>query len=273
MKWTLLILCFTLPLFAGDDRDNFESTAYIGLSVDTFAAPSFNTVVYNKNAETGKKERAIGGFDFQYRVLGGNVGTGTAAKERQLWVYGETLHGVRSSEVNCTGDAATRPVVCGVFGDPFSTANAGKQLVYLLRNASSLEAYMGLRYEFLTLNPLGTTSNTAKLYVKAQAGFMSVADNGGDVLDNHHVGLGAVIVDGNYSGSYLEAGFGRNDVFLENRRKRLKVDGYLTFGTDKMKDSGFRPFVQMTVDSDMGRGADSIQTFLGLNIDLGKLFD
>ena len=39
-----------------------------------------------------------------------------------------------------------------------------------------------------------------------------------------------------------------------------------------MQSIGVRPFAQMTVDSDCGSHADSIQTYVGLNFDLDRIF-
>src|SRR5262249_30646474 len=161
----------------------------------------------------------------------------------------------------------SRPPVCDLRDNVFNSANAataGKQLVYLLRNASSLEAHVGFRVEFLPLNPNG--AHPARVYIKAQAGFLSIAASGGDVFDVHHVGLGALSTGGRFEGSYLEFGYGRNDVFRINRYQRAVVDGYLTWGMGRLGKVGIKPFVQMFVDSDVGPGADSVQSFVGLNL-------
>lgn len=52
------------------------------------------------------------------------------------------------------------------------------------------------------------------------------------------------------------------------------MDGYLTWkpGWKSLDAAGLRPFVQMTVDSDYGPGADSIQTYVGLSFDLDRIF-
>ena len=52
-------------------------------------------------------------------------------------------------------------------------------------------------------------------------------------------------------------------------RARLRIDGLLSLA--KFKDR-LSPFVQMTVDADLGHGADSIQTFIGIDFDLAGFF-
>ena len=106
--------------------------------------------------------------------------------------------------------------------------------------------------------------------MKAEAGFLTVSESGSDAVDLHQVAVGFTLSNGSYEGSYLQVGLGRSDLFLEDPTGRLKVDGLLTW--DLYKDKGIWPFVQITVDSDLGTGADSIQTFIGLDFSIDKLF-
>ena len=72
-------------------------------------------------------------------------------------------------------------------------------------------------------------------------------------------------------GSYVEAGFGRTDLFLERSRDRWKFDGLLSFdlpGTDWATG-----FAQITVDSDFGAGSDSIQSYFGIDFDVSRLWN
>jgi hypothetical protein len=67
----------------------------------------------------------------------------------------------------------------------------------------------------------------------------------------------------------LEFGFGRNDLFSEMRLSRWKVDASLS----KRLSNGISFFAQLVVDTDIGPGADSIQSFLGFNFDLRRIQD
>lgn len=178
-----------------DEREDFEADAYLGLSVDAFTAQAQRDVIYGNPQDNGtKRERMIGGFNFAYRLFGSSTNT----KRPQIWLYGQTLHGVRSSEVDCKAAADVRPPVCAISDNVFNKTpqDPTKQLVYLLRNASSLEAHAGLRFEFLPLNASG--NNPARLYFKAEAGFLSIAQSGGDVFDVHHIGVGALSTGGRF---------------------------------------------------------------------------
>jgi len=247
------------PAREPEKRAAFEATAFLGLGIDSFAASDLRRYL-NPNDSGGIEERFVGGIDFEYRLLGGGDLAGF-----KLWVLGETVHGLRSAEVDCKAESAAE--VCQPFLEQI--ANPGAPTLFLLRKATSLEAFLGFRLELLTIQR--ADADAAKLYLKAQAGFLTVARSGGDVLDSHHVGLGLLAVKGRFAGSYLEAGFGRNDVFLAHPRRRLKIDALLSVG--KAGGAGLiRPFAQFTVDSDLGSGADSIQSFLGVDFEVGRLF-
>lgn len=259
-----------------DEREDFEATFYTGASIDSFAAQDLNNYL-NPGDSSTKKLGYIAGIDFQYRLIGSPKGS------QQLWVYGETIHGQRSADVDCTPKPdpkdSTKTVVpaqCGLLTGNTLTPNPGAFLG-ILREASSLEAYTGLRWEFLTLH--GNGQNAAKLYAKSELGFFTIAGSGHGVFDsNQRIALGAVATNGNYNGSFLEAGWGKTDYFHVHPGRRFKVDGYLTWDLGGaagrwMKVHGWRPFIEMTVDSDFGPGADSVRTYYGFNFDLRHLWN
>jgi len=261
---TLFLLAF-LPCLAqtkpcqsdigtNDERCTLEAGIYLGVAIDTFA--SGDALKYLNLVEAGvKKERAIAGFDVAYRVWGQKLtkkaGKFEVSKDknaadnylgRQLWVYVETVHGVRSADVDCTGNPDL-PTCKASLNAAANVAKTGQHLYYILRNATSVEGFMGLRYEFLPLNP--DSSTPANLYFKAQAGFLIVSGAPDSASDLHHFGLGAIATKGDFQGSYLEAGYGRSDILQFNRRRRFKVDGYLE---RRLGDSGVSFFAQMLVD-------------------------
>lgn len=260
----------TLPCGTGtnppcaDDRGAFVASAYLGEVVDTFAGDA--TINYlNPNDANKSSLRGIGGVDFAYRLMGDQ------GARKQLWIYGETIHGVRSRDVDCSASNNAKLSVCQQ--NNFDPANSGGQFIAILRGASSLEAYTGIRYEFPP--PLqNLTDSPARLYVSAQAGFMSVAGGGGDVVDNHHIGFGALAVKGKFEGSFLELGIGRNDVFKRHSTRRALIDGYLTLPmasvpllglTPAGLSTSIQPFIEFTGDFDLGSGSDSVQTWFGLD--------
>jgi hypothetical protein len=239
-----------------DEREELEANAYIGLVIDTFGAQELNKYL-NPEANGTIHERSIFGFDFAYRLYGGPEG------QRQLWVYGETLHGVRSEDIDCA-KAPELPSCKKELAD-FATGLSNASL-FLLRNATSLEAYLGVRMELGRVNLPGR--HPAALYINFQPGFLEVAGSDGDAKASHHLGLGARAVGGRMKGSYLEIGFGKTDLFILNRNRRFKFDGMLV----RELPRGFSLFAQLFADVDMRDGSDSIQSYFGLNFDVGNLF-
>ena len=76
--------------------------------------------------------------------------------------------------------------------------------------------------------------------------------------------------EGNYAGSYIEAGWGKNELFSK-RWNRLKVDGLLSFSLERIPGIGNlgRFFVQMVIDNDLkDEGPDSVRTYFGFDVDL-----
>ena len=156
-----------------DCRSTFEATFYTGLSIDTFAADEFSKY-HNFEDASKPKERLVGGFDFAYRIRGDPKRTvdkeSSWPKKTQVWVYGETVHGVRSKDVDCSVAQNKTLPSCDFITT--TGANPGGDLLFILRNATSLEAFTGVHWEFLPLNK--TTSAPASLYVGTEYGFLSV---------------------------------------------------------------------------------------------------
>jgi hypothetical protein len=239
----------------GDERGDFEANAYIGLAIDTFGAEELHKYL-NPEANGELHERSIFGFDFAYRLF--------KKGSRQVWVYGETLHGVRSEDIDCaaTPELPSCKKELSEFG-----ADIAKTSLFLLRNATSLEAYVGVRVELGQLNMPGL--HPAAVYVNVQPGFLEVAGSDGDAKAAHHIGIGAQAVGGAMQGSYLEVGYGKTDLFIVNRDRRFKFDGMLV---RRLGETGFSLFAQLYADVDMKDGSDSIQSYFGLNFDVSKLF-
>src|SRR5215813_6390405 len=150
-----------------DERENFEANGYIGVGVDSFAAGDIKKVLNHVNS-SGQKERLVGGFNFAYRLFGDPNGNGAwKNKNQQLWIYGGTTHGVRSADIDCR-------VNSDICKDVFDVTAIPQRFFYVLRNASSLEGFMGVRWEFAQLNKGGDFS--ARAYLKAQGGFLTVTN-------------------------------------------------------------------------------------------------
>ena len=253
------------PSAVSDCREPFEASTYLGLAIDTFASGETRKYL-NPNAPNGPKERMVGGIDFAYRLMGRPVvryGDKRYGWPNQLWIYGETVHGVRSTDVDCTKNATF--LTCqNALALP---TRAPDQILFTFRNATSLEGFAGFRYEFFSLQP--RSLSPANLYLKAQAGFLTVSGAPSAAKAIHHVGLGAIATKGVFQDSYLEFGFGRNDLFAQKRLRRWKVDGFVS----RRLTQGISFFAQITVDTDIGPGSDSIQSYVGFDFDLRRLYD
>ncbi len=259
--WSALALLATLTVpmgglaraaeTRGDDREDLEASGYVGLAIDTFAASDLNRYL-NQDASGGLRERGIAGVDFAYRLVG------ERNARRQLWIYGETVHGARSTDIDCA--ANPNFPTCRPFQSQVSTSG---EFLYILRNATSLEAFGGLRWEVFPVKRAGNAP--ANFYLKAQAGFLSVSGAGDDLVDMHHVAAGLYVVGGGYRDSYLEVGYGRNDLFHKNPNRRTKIDGMLVFPWQLAHKDALHAFLQMTVDTDLGGGADSVQSYVGID--------
>src|SRR5262249_22731884 len=123
-----------------DKRCSMELSFYLGVAVDTFAAGDTRRYL-NPGDSAGKDERFVGGFDFGFR-LWGKQQEGTKKQDaeskpkyytRQLWIYGETVHGVRSAEIDCKAHSDF-PTCKDLLTPNDLTTNPAGHLIYLLRN-------------------------------------------------------------------------------------------------------------------------------------------
>jgi hypothetical protein len=231
-----------------DDRDLKQATIFLGSAIDNFAAQELRSYLNPEDSsKSSSLERLIGGIQFAWRAPHFKYG--------DLWIQGLTVHGVRSADVDC---AETPDIpVCKKYEGEIDVA---KRFLYIVRNASSLEAALMLKWE-----PSFGVSESLRLFVSAQAGFVTVTGTDGDVKDQHHVGVGVVDPSGVMRESYLEVGYGRSDLFHVHRDSRWKINGFLSLRPKKWKATS--AFARIAVDSDLGRGADSIQSYFGLRFD------
>jgi hypothetical protein len=243
-------------------EDDTYFTFYSGYAVNNFAVPELKG---NKGG-TATSSDIIAGLDFGHALFRRDPKVARGKRGRgELWVYGETLHGVASTN-NCTpadNDPDTPDTCEDDDDDPTDT------LVGVIEDATTLEAYAGFRYEFQLFPILDDTGS--RLYAKGQVGFISILGKGVDLIDNHHGGLGIVKVHGRFTDSYFEAGYGRNDLFKVRNNGRWKVDALVTMNMRWPDSAMVRPFIQLTADTDFGSGADNVQTFFGLDFDLTLL--
>ena len=263
-----------------DTREPFRASFYTGMAFDSFAPAEVgnyrdddgNLIRYANPAAGGmSKSSFIAGTDFSFRVAG------DPESRRQFWLTGQTVHGVRSADVNCTDES--RPQIC----ESLSPDAPSEKFLYALAHATSLEATLGGRFEF---KPRQKSPNFASVfYLTGRAGVQLLDDGISDAWDAYHLGGGWLAVKGPFEGSYLESGWGRTDLFFTPSRRwkwhRVKFDGFLSMPLpvpvlqrlafwEKMP----RVFLQLYADFDpVGDDADSVQIFVGFDTDLTRLFE
>jgi len=239
--------------------DPFSASGYVGVGIDSFAAQE-HALYLNPDASGDIESRYVAGFDFEYRLLGKSDG------RQSLWIYGETVHGVRSADVDCTSDPKNDICVDNGFGQ----ANTGNAALAIVRNASSLEAFVGLRWEFHEFQ--GKSASSARLYAKAEAGFLTVTGDDDDAVDMNQLAVGLRAAKGRFENSFFQVGWGTTDLFEQHPNGRYKIGGLLSWKAAAFQKAGMSPFVEFVGDFDLDNGADSIQTYYGLDFDLDLLF-
>jgi hypothetical protein len=257
-----------------DQRDGLWASFYAGTAIDTFAPEIVGGYDYDyanpAAGGTSVMQRMIGGIDFDFRTIG------SASNDRQLWIAGQTMYGVRSGEVDCT-DLDRRPAVCTSIQDDIKNQgiNLADKFIYALEHATSFEAYVSPRLELWTLQR--GTMFPAKLYVGARLGVLMLDDSTHDAYESFHFGGGILAHAGPFDGSYIEVGFGRSDMFFtppdHTKWRRWKIDGLFSVPAFGKGDKRPRVFLQLFSDFDpRDVAADSIQTFFGIDVPLSELF-
>jgi hypothetical protein len=237
-------------VFAGD---SLEAGAYFGWAFDQFAPDSLGG--YPPNTLTERHNRVLFGVNFDYRMTGSDSG------RLQLWLSGETMHGVRSADIDCTAEENKPPECNPAPGVSYARA--------VLANATSVEAYVAPRLVFAQLQKDAATPT--RLYATARFGFIALA-GAPRVYKNHHLGVGLMADDGPFAGSKVEFGWGMNELLSGRSWKRMKVDGIVTFPVPRTGETAHF-FIQMFIDNDLnGSTPDSIQSFMGIDFDIRRFF-
>ena len=229
-----------------DCRDDFSVTGFIGYAIDTFASSDVNRTI-NPGDANSQKERRIGGLDLTFLFAQNNwVG---------LWLRTEAMYAKSSVEVNCDKE----PQAEGCSG------STGNQIIYLMRNASTFDGLFGPRISLPILS-----SDHWEPYVTYNRGIHAVAGLD-SFIETFHWGLGVSVLSEQFAHSYIELGFGRNE-FFEDPGQRFKFDALISW-TKEISSYIVYPFIEITVDTDLDKGPDSLQTYFGIDIALEELFE
>lgn len=234
----------------GDLSLNFHN----GLVIDNFASNEFKHYL-NPNDANDIQSRYSFGFNFEALVP-------KLKKWDKLpfdvWIFGSTDHGMRSTEVNCN----VHPDL-NFCKNNVNIVSGAEENLYILRNATSLEGILGVRFE---LPNIFVQDAILVPYFNVQLGFITVSDSGGDLIDVHHGGIGLIVRKGDFRDSHFEIGYGRTDLFTTNNNSRIKFIGKWIYNI-KSFDSHKRiaPFAKIVVDTDFGNGSDNVQSYLGIS--------
>jgi hypothetical protein len=250
-----------------DERAVFEASGFVGSAFDNFA-PNIAGGYANPVAAGAStvKSRWTAGVLAQYRLFGRPKDT------YQFWLASYTLHGVRTADVDCS--PPNPPPVCS------QTAPSGQKFLYVLEHASTLEAHIDARFEFVTLQR--DSELPIKVYAAARFGFLDL-EGAPQVYNSNSLGVGVYAPKGVFRNSLAQVGWGVSQQFASNPGwNRLKINGLLTFDlAPGLKDQlefwkrlggSTRFFVEISVDRNLQQGPDAVQTYVGLLFDLRQAF-
>ncbi len=245
-----------------DERNVFEASGFLGEVFDNFA-PRINGGYANDASAASTNNRITAGIEAQYRLIGKKDGV------KQLWLSSHTLHGMRSADANCLDAPAC-------VKDKGSAAAAFK---YIVAHASTMEAHIDARFEFMTIQK--DSEVPAKVYVYGRAGFLDL-EGAPRVYDSDSVGVGIIAPKGVFRHSYAQVGWGLSKQYESDHSiDRLKVNGVLVFDLmpnlspgNFIKDlgAGTRFFLAISIDRNLNNGPDAVQTYFGADFDLRRVF-
>jgi len=251
-----------------DERSVFEASGYLGNVFDNFApnvAGGYKDPAAAADASQ-VKSRWSAGVIAQYRLFGKPGDT------YQLWLAAYTLHGVRTSDVDCS--VQTPPPVCS------KTATTSDKFLYVVEHASTLEAHIDARLEFATLQK--DSEMPIKVFAAARFGFLDL-EGAPQVYNSNSLGVGVLAPKGVFRNSLAQVAWGLSEQFGSDPRwNRLKINGLLAFDLmPSLKDrlefwqrlgGSTRFFVEISVDRNLHQGPDAVQTYVGLLFDLRQAF-
>lgn len=223
------------PEGQADCRPTFHAELQLGLLVNTFAADELRTYL-NPDDSSSTGTELTAGFSVAYRL----TGQGWQPNSSQLWIYGRSIYGARSADVDCANHADL--AVCKLEASPLDPdpGTVVDSAIYLLTHATSLEVYTGLRWEPRAFRV--DTDAPMRPYVKLELGFINV-EGAGSGLERNQVALGFSLTRGAFISSFLEVGYGASDFFATNPGDRFKLEAMLRWQLSK----GFGTFAQLSL--------------------------
>ena len=217
----------------------------------------------NDAAATSINSRVTAGIEAQYRLIG------KRNDDRQLWLTAHTLHGLRTADANCADIAACEK----------DQGSAAATFNYILAHASTIEAHVDARFEFMTIQK--DSEVPAKVYLYGRAGFLDL-EGAPRVYDADSIGVGFIAPKGVFRHSYAQVGWGVSKQYQTDKKfDRFKINGVLVFDllpnitpSNILKDlgAGARFFIGIAIDRNLRNGPDAVQTYIGADFDLRRIF-
>jgi hypothetical protein len=251
-----------------DDVPVFEAMGFLGKAFDQFAPNQAGNYAEGGEAAQDTRSRTTAGLTFDYRFFG------SERDWAQFWVGGAILYGLRSADVVC--EEGSDIPVCS------SSATVQDKFLFVLEHASTVEAHLAPRLEFLTLQRHSDTP--LKAYVGGQFGFVQL-EGAPKVLEMDHVGIGVRVPSGSFRNSFVQWSWGRSTLFQSNPKwNRFKVTAALAFDlapglADRLQFwkygglGAFRGFLAVSIDRNLrGPGPDAVQTYVGFAFDFRRAF-
>ncbi len=248
-----------------DYRRNFNIDLYLGFINNSFS-PSQRGRYINQGDVDNSDTSGTLEIKFEYRA------------DENIWLFGQTIRTRRLAEIECLSEA--RSPACESFGDQsislqdridnvVGSSNGFDSALAFLKDARSIEGYVGVRYEFEEV--MYKSRYRAKPYVRLSAGFASV-ENVDDLADIHQATVGYISHGNtNFRGTFFEIGYGINDLYVENSEKRFLLNTRLQYapkGTLLDFGGNVTYFLESNLDADFGNGPDSYRTRGGIEVNL-----
>ena len=259
-----------------DYRKPFNIDLFVGFINNSFS-PSQRARYLNDDDLSGTDTSGSLDIQFDYKFLEGTKDSdGNYKSLGQLWLFGNTIRIRRTAEFECS-DINPNPTCANFADDPADIINEIQAIqdqgfstaLAFLKNARSIEGYLGIRGEKNQI--LKDTRFRSRLYWAARAGFASV-EGVEDLVGLHQITFGFMANgNSNFRGTFLEVGYGVNELYIENQEKRFVFNTrfmYAPKGTLLDFGGNISYFIESNLDADFGSGPDSIRTRGGIEINL-----
>ena len=225
---------------------------FYGSEVDNFTADSVEQYRNTNTDFTSRKTQQVFGVNFEYHAGAHFV------------LSGESLHAVRTVDIDCTSDEAQNAKVC--LDHPATNPNdLQKQARFLLENASSLELAVFPRWDLHTFGD--ESESPVAAYVTGRVGVTSTRGVP-FVLQAYWVGPGLVAKDGPLEGSFIEYTVGTDEQFGPGVRRR--GNALLSFRVARIPiiQDNMRLFIEGVLDEGVRPHPTGYRTFFGMDLDV-----